>query len=265
MTARRYLLALVVLALCAQGAPAGAAAKDEIKKALDENPDIILDVLRHNRKALFEVVNQAAQEDQARREQEAAEAEKKDFEESFKNPKSPLVDAKTRIRGNKDAKYTLVEYSDFQCPYCSRGYRNVEELMKKYGPDLRFIYKNLPLPFHPQAMPAARYFEAATLQSPEKAWKLHDKLFENQDKLSEVFIKDEAKKLGLNVKRLEADAKGQAVQDRIEADVQEAKRFGFTGTPAFLLNGVPIRGAYPVEHFDSIIERLKSQPKDQKN
>jgi protein-disulfide isomerase len=236
-----------------------APSKDEIKNVLKKNPDILLEVLKDNRKAVFEIINQAAQEEQARRQKEEEEREKKDFEEAFKNPKKPDISAKTRIRGNKDAKYTLVEYSDFQCPYCSRGYQTVEALRKKYGENLRFVYKNLPLSFHPHAMPAAQYYEAAALQSSEKAWQFHDKMFQNQDKLGEAFYKQTAKELGLDVAKLEKDAKSQVVKEKIEADMKEAGEYGFQGTPGFLLNGIPVKGAYPVDFFDSIIARIESK------
>ena len=239
--------------------------RDELKKALDANPDILIDVLKNNKNALFEIVNQAAQEEQARRQQEEEAAEKKEFEESFKSPKTPEINAKTRVRGDAKAKFTLVEYSDFQCPYCGKGFQIMEALRKKYGADIRFIFKNMPLPFHPLAMPAAQYLEAVAMQSSEKAWVFHDKLFQNQDKLSETFYKDTAKALGLNVKKLETDAKSQAVKDRIETDIKEAKNFGFNGTPGFLLNGIPVRGAYPVEFFESIMQRLDPKPQEQKN
>ena len=177
--------------------------KEEIREVLTKNPDLILDVLKENKKALFEIVNQGAQEEQARRQKEEEDKEKKEFDESFKNPKKAAITNTTRIRGNNDAKYTLIEYSDFQCPYCVRGYHNVEALRKKYGANLRFIFKNMPLPFHPQAMPAAQYLEAVALQSPQKAWEFHDKLFQNQDKLSEQFYKDTIKALGLDVAKAE--------------------------------------------------------------
>ncbi len=148
-------LAVLFFAATASAAPT----KDEIQAILKKNPEIMLDVLKENKKVLFDIVNQAAQEEQARRQQEEADSEKKEFDEAFKNPKQPDV-SKAHLRGNKNAKFTLVEYSDFQCPYCSQGYRNVEALRKKYGANLRFYYKNMPLPFHQQAMPAARYFDA---------------------------------------------------------------------------------------------------------
>ncbi len=251
----RILLITAVLTVFGMGAQAAVSA-DQVKKVLNDNPNIILDVLRQNKKAFFEVVTQAAQEEQLRRQQEEEEAQKKDIDEHIKNPLVPAITDKTPVLGNRKARLTLVEYSDFQCPHCSRGHQIVETLRKKYGDDLRFIAKTLPLPFHPQAMPAAQWFKAAALQSAEKSWAFHDKLFENQEKLGEALYKETAKALGLNVEKMEKDAQGQAVKDAIEADTQEAAKFGFTGTPGFLINGVPVRGAYPAEHFESIIEKL---------
>ena len=258
-TAPAVLAAVAAALLCAAVPASAKISKDELKQALKDNPDVLLDVLKDNKKQLFEIVESAAQEEQQRRQQEQEEAAKKEFEESFKNPKKPEITSKTRIRGNKDAKYTLVEYSDFQCPYCARGANTVEALRKKYGGNLRFIYKNMPLPFHPQAMPAAKWFEAVALQSPEKSWLFHDKMFQNQDKLSTDFFKETVKSLGLDAAKAEKDAGSQAVADKIEADSKEGKQMGFDGTPGFLLNGIPVKGAYPVEYFDSIVARLEGK------
>jgi len=236
---------------------------DELRKALEKNPGILIDAIKANKKAILDVINQAAQEDQARVQKEAEEAEKKAYEEAFKNPLKPAIDDKTRIRGEKKAKYTLVEYADFQCPYCAAGYQNVAELSKKHGNEIRFIFKNLPLPSHPQSMAAARWLEAVALQSPEKAWKFHDILFENQDKLGTGFFKKTANDLGLDAERCEREADSQPVKDRIAADMAEASKFGFNGTPAFLLNGIPVNGAYPVEYFEDIIRKLDGTKTDQ--
>jgi protein-disulfide isomerase len=237
--------------------------KAEVRAFLKKNPDVLLEALKDNRKAVFDIVEQAAQEAQMARQQEQEEAAKKDFEDSLKNPKKAEITDKTRIRGNKDAKYTLVEYSDFQCPYCARGFQTVEILRKKYGANLRFIYKNLPLPMHAQAMPAAQWLEAVAIQSPDKAWEFHDKMFQNQDKLGADFFKETVKGLGLDVAKAEQDAKSTAVSDKIDADMKEGKGFGFDGTPGFLFNGVPVRGAYPPSYFDMIISRLEGKPVQQ--
>ena len=243
-------------------AAAKAAADDSLKKELDAHPQALLDFIRDHRQEVFEIVSQAAQEENDKRRKDEEEQEKKDFEDSFKSPKKPVLPDVSRIRGNKDAKYTLVEYSDFQCPYCGRGYQTVEALRKKYGNDLRFVYKDLPLPMHPQALPAAKWFEAAALQSPEKAWELHDKMFQNQQALGDDFFKKTAKELGLDVKKLEADAASQKVMDKIQADEDEAHSYGFQGTPGFLLNGIPVKGAYPVDYFEMIIQRLDNPSAD---
>lgn len=256
---------LALLLVLPAASAAAEISKADLKQALDKNPELILNALRKNKKQLFDMILEAQQEDQIRRQKEAEEKEKKEMDEAFKNPLQPAIDAGTRIRGKKEAKYTLVEYSDFECPYCSRGFQTVEALRKKYGADLRFVFKNMPLPFHPQAMPAAKYLEAVSLQSQEKAWEFHDKLFENQSKLGEDFFKETAKTLGLNLKRLEADVASKAVADTVEADIAEAKKFGFTGTPGFLINGIPLKGAYPPDAFSSIIERLDKEKAEKKD
>jgi protein-disulfide isomerase len=110
------------------------------------------------------------------------------------------------------------------------------------------------------AMPAAKWMEAVALQSPEKGWLFHDKLFQNQSQLSEDFFKKTAKELGVNVDKAAQDAESPAVAQKIENDINEAKSFKFSGTPGFLINGVPLRGAYPIEKFDEIIIRLGIKP-----
>ena len=136
---------------------------------------------------------------------------------------------------------------------------NLEQLRKTHGDKLRVVFKNMPLNFHPQAMPAAQWFEALALQSPEKAWAFHDTLFEHQDKLGEEYFKLLAKDLGLDVAKAAKDAKSEAVKNKIEADIKEAKKFGIEGTPAYLINGVPLRGAYPVEAFEEVISKLQAK------
>lgn len=173
----------------------------ELEKALRKNPDVLIEAIKANRMAIFEIINEATLEQQARAQNEAEEAEKAAYEESF---------------------------------------------------------KHLPLPFHPHAMPAAQWLEAVAIQSPEKAWKFHDILFKNQDRLGADFFRTTAGDLGVDVVKCEKDAQSQAVKDRIAADMDEARNFGFEGTPGFLLNGVPVIGAKPPAHFEDVITRLNS-------
>lgn len=235
----------------------------QLAQALKKNPALITDAIKANPSEFIEALNEAVKSAQAGQAKKRQEDEKKQLEDSFNNPLQAEIRTDEMFRGNKDAKITLVEYSDFECPYCKRGFQTVGELMKKYKGEIRFVYKHLPLSFHPNAMPASKYFEALRLQKEDLAWKFHDELYNNFDKikLGEKFFKSVAKKLGANMKKLAKDKDSQKVKDRIEQDLAEAKKFGFNGTPGFLLNGIPVRGAYPASHFDGLIEELKKRGK----
>lgn len=249
------LLAIAMLTACTS--------KDELKKMLKENPEIITDAIKANPTKFIDALNEAVKSAQEGEGKRREEEEKKALEESFNNPLVAELRSDESFRGNKDAPITLIEYSDFECPFCSRGFATVMELMKKYEGKIRFVYKHLPLSFHPQAMPASQYYEAIRLQSPEKAWQFHDRVYSDQRKLQngEAFLKSIAKDLKVDMKKLESDVKSKEVQARIDADIAEAGKFGFQGTPGFLLNGVPVKGAYPTSHFDGLIEELKKRGK----
>jgi protein-disulfide isomerase len=237
--------------------------KDDLKKMIKENPEIITEAIEANPSQFIEALNKAvkvAQEGEGKRRQDE---EKKSLEDSYNNPIIPNLRADESFRGNKDAPITLVEYSDFECPFCSRGFNTVMELMSKYEGKIRFVYKHLPLSFHPQAMPASQYFEAIRLQSPTKAWEFHDRIYKDQRKLQngEAWLKSIAKELKVDLARLALDVKSETVQKRIDEDMAEAAKFGFQGTPGFVINGIPVKGAYPINHFEGIVEELKKRGK----
>ena len=136
--------------------------------------------------------------------------------------------------------------------------------MQEYGDKVRVVYKHLPLSFHTHALIAAQYFEAIAIQSPKTAYKFHDTLFENQNALKsggKKFLAKTAKKLGVNMKKLEKDLNSKAVMATIQADIEEANGFGFQGTPAFMVNGVSLYGALPYPAFKQIIDRHLSEAK----
>lgn len=247
--------ALVVATACTS--------KDDLKKMMKENPEIITEAIKANPEKFIDALNEAVKSAQDGQAKKREEEEKKALEDSFNNPLVAELRADESFRGNKDAQITLVEYSDFECPFCSRGFNTVQELLKKYEGKIRFVYKHLPLSFHPQAMPASQYYEAIRLQDPAKAWKFHDEVYNNQRKLQngEAFLKATAKSVGADMNKLAKDIKSEAVQKRIDADMAEAAKFGFQGTPGFLLNGIPVKGAYPTSHFDGLIEELKKRGK----
>lgn len=230
----------------------------QLKETIEKDPSIVFAAIEKDPEKFIEIVNKAAREAQAKVAQKQAGEETTKRDEEFKNPLKPEIDDARAIWGPKDAPITLVEYSDFQCPYCSRGFQTVEEVKKAYAGKVRFIFKHLPLDFHPMAMPAAKYFEAIARQSPEKAYKFHDMVFSNQGDLGtkkEAFLKETAKKIGADMKKLDKDLADTKLMDRIQKDTEEAKKFGISGTPGFIINGVSLKGAYPFPEFKTIIDR----------
>jgi predicted DsbA family dithiol-disulfide isomerase len=112
-------------------------------------------------------------------------------------------------------------------------------------------------------MIASQYYEAIRLQSAEKAFKFHDKIYDEQKKLDngEAFLKDIAKSVGADMAKLAKDVNSEAVIKRIKDDEAEAGKYGFQGTPGFILNGIPVKGAYPVEHFVGLVDELVKRGK----
>jgi protein-disulfide isomerase len=243
---------------------AGCTSKSQLEKTLADNPEILFNAIKANPKKFLDTVNEAVRTAQESGREDEKKAEEARMEAEFKNPKTPVVDDKSIIFGKKDAPVTIVVYSDFECPYCSRGYQTVKQVEKEYGDKVRIVYKDLPLDIHPMAMPAAKWFEAVAMQDVKKAEKFHDAVYENQKELRdgrEKFLKDTAKKVGANVAKAEKDVSSDAVAAKIKKDMDEAQKFEFSGTPGYLINGVSIRGAYPFPEFKKIIDRILAEKK----
>lgn len=237
--------------------------KESVGKLLKENPTILTDAIKANPEQFITALNEAVKGAQAGQRKKQEDDEKKKLEESFNNPLTASIDKHDVVRGTKGAPLTIIEYSDFECPFCSRGYQTVLELLKKYDGKIQFVYKHLPLSFHPNAMPAAQYYEAIAMQSKDKAGKFHDELFENFSKIKsgEKFFKSVAKKLKVDMKKLAKDLDSEFVKARIKEDMDEAKKYGFQGTPGFLFNGIPVKGAYPASHFEKLVTELTKRGK----
>lgn len=189
-------------------------------------------------------------------EKTAAEAEVKELEEQFKNP-IKVDPGNSPARGDKNAKITIVEFSDFQCPYCQRAASTMEELMKEYPNQIKLVFKNMPLPFHSEAEPAAKAALAAHEQG--KFWEMHDELFANQQRLGAATYEELAKKIGLDVEKFKRDMNDPKLQKAIEEDKELGKKLGVQGTPGFFVNGVQVRGARPAPYFKNIIDRWLKQ------
>ncbi len=224
-------------------------AKEDIKAVLKENPEIVIDVLRENDEEILKIINAAVLKERAKIEEEKRKVD-------AQNPKIPVIEKTRPVRGNPNAPVTMVEYSDFQCPFCRRALPTVKSVLKKYEGKVRLIYKHLPLSFHKFALLASQYFEAIALQDHKKAWVFHDLVFENQRSLEkgESALKKLAKEAGADMGRLSADVKSNEVIMQVNKDIAESKKFGFTGTPTFLINGFMLVGAQPEQAFTKIIE-----------
>lgn len=230
----------------------------QLKKAIENDPSIVFSAIEKDPQGFIEIVNKAAKSAQANGAEKAAKDEVAKREEEFKNPVKPEVQEERVIWGKKDARVTIVEYSDFECPYCQRGAEAIDQVLKAYPNDVRVLLKHLPLDFHPKALPAAKYFEAVAKQNQALSKKFHDEIFRNQNDLKakgEDFLKSTAKKLGVDMAKLNRDLSDEKIATRISSDTAEAQKFGFSGTPGFLINGVSLRGAYPFSEFKKIIDQ----------
>lgn len=258
---KRLTLLGIVAALSLTSCMSDKKLAESMKKTMKENPEILYEAIKADPAEFLMVVQQAAQDAKSVMEDKKREAESKAFEESFNNPLKPTIRDDESIRGTKGAPLVLIEYSDFECPFCSRGFDVVSGMLNKYKGKVQFIYKHLPLSFHKQAMIASQYYEAIRLQSEQKAFDFHDVIFKKQSKLrnGEKFLKAEAKSLGVNMSRLAKDIKSEKVKKRIEEDMAEARKFNIQGTPGFVLNGIPVKGAYPLSYFEKIVEKLKEK------
>ncbi len=156
--------------------------------------------------------------------------------------------------GPEAAAVTIVEFSDFQCPYCRRAVPIIKELRSRYPQDVRVVYRHLPLEaIHPRARPAAEAASCAEDQG--HFWEFHDRLFEAKAALTASGLRAHAEAIGLDLDAYDGCVTAGTYRDDVTADLEAARAAGITSTPAFLVNGVLLTGAQPVEAFERLIER----------
>ena len=229
----------------------------DIERQLQQHPDILYRVIEQHPAEFITALNKAAQVAQAELQKNAVRDASAKMDVEFQTPKVPALDHRIAF-GNEDAPVTIVEYSDFQCPYCRREREVLVEVMRKYGDRVRLVVKQTPLDMHPQAMLSALTYEAVAHQDPAKAFKLYDELFNNQARLGAqgaAYLDEAVKTVGADVTRAKSDAQSAAVKATVAADLAEFQKFGFIGTPAFLINGVSLEGSRPAAEFERIIDR----------
>ena len=164
-----------------------------------------------------------------------------------------------QARGPADARVTIIEFSDFQCPFCQRAKPVLDEIATRYPNDVRIVYRNLPLDsLHPRARASAEAAQCAAEKN--KFWEYHDRLFANNRALGDEDLRKYAKEVGLDAAAFDECVKSRRHKDRVEADVQEAKRLGITGTPAFVVNGILMSGLQTADSFDDVIKEELGGP-----
>jgi protein-disulfide isomerase len=172
-------------------------------------------------------------------------------------PPRQAVEAKGPSRGPANAPITIVEFSDFECPYCSRAEETVSEVMRVYGDKIRLVFRDLPLPNHQNAPKAAEAAHCAGEQ--DKYWEMHAKLFANQRALEVPSLKGYAKDLKLDQARFDKCLDSGATAALVEANKKAGNEAGVNGTPAFFVNGVLISGAQPFDAFKEVIDAELAQ------
>lgn len=179
---------------------------------------------------------------------------------SLARPEQPRVTfAQTKLtRGREDAAVTVVEFSDFQCPYCRSASATVRQLVERYGDRVRIVFKHLPLSIHPNAFKAAQASVCAAEQG--RFWEYHDRLFATEE-LALPALTETAQGLGLDLRRFSGCMQSEASAEAVREDMREASRLGLRGAPTFFVNGVQMNDDHGFATFAAVIdEQLGAQP-----
>lgn len=167
----------------------------------------------------------------------------------------PAVNSNDHIHGNPYAALELVEYGDYECPFCGRAYPIIKSIQRELGLDLKFVFRNFPLSkIHPHAFSAAVATEAASLQ--KKFWEMHALIFENQNALEKKNIFRFAEIIGLNHTLFKIDLQQKAIIDKVENDVESGLRSGVNKTPTFFVNGIKYDGMFS---GDQLLHYLRNE------
>jgi protein-disulfide isomerase len=227
--------------------------REIVYKAIRENPEAVMDVLKVKNIEVFHIVEKGSRDLAERRREERLKLD-------LANPKKPKIDLGRPFIGEANAPITIVEYSDFQCFYCGKAARTMQDLVEKYPKKIRVFFKHMPL--HEMSRIEAMYFEAIAAQSAENAWKFHDMAFDRREdilKEKESVLQEITNFLAVDEARLKKDLGRKEIVDIVSDDLKEGRSFGFDATPSFLINGVSVVGAFPFEEFERIIRLIEEK------
>jgi protein-disulfide isomerase len=226
----------------------------EIQKLFDDNKAQLqgqtLDQLKPR------IVEYLKQQKQAERRQAFLNELKAKYKTTV-NLKPPVVKVETAnrpFRGGANAPVTIVEFSDYQCPFCKRAEGVIDQVVEKYGDKVKVVFRDFPLPMHNQARLAHEAANCAAEQGTDKFWQYHAKLFANQQALGEDKLKSYAGEVGLNQAKFDECLAKKPFKAAIDKDIAAGQKVGVTGTPAFFINGRMVTGAQPLEKFQEVID-----------
>jgi protein-disulfide isomerase len=227
--------------------------KEQVLKTIRENPEVVMDILKDKNIEVLQIVEKGSRDLAEKKREERLQLD-------LANPKKPKIDMTRPVFGDPHAPITIVEYSDFQCFYCGKAARIVQDLGVKYPQKIRVFFKHMP--FHEMSGIEAMYFEAIARQSVENAWKFHDIAFDRREEIlkdKERALQEIVNLLGVDDVKLKKDLDSKELADLLSEDSKEARSFGFDATPSFLINGVSLVGAVPLEEFEKVIRLVEEK------
>ncbi|CCO24479.1 DsbA family protein [Maridesulfovibrio hydrothermalis] len=231
--------------------------KEQITETLRDNPQIVLEAMRENSMDVLAIVESGIDvRDEMKRQAK--------FEAEINNPFNPKIWSERISLGSKDAPVTIVEYTDFLCPYCSKGAKVVKNLVTSNPEKYRLVFKHLPL--HEESRELAVVFEALSLLDKDLAFKFHDLAFARQKELFQdkngIVLGQILQEIDVDLEMLQEKLQSAQVQTYLLSDEKEAREFGLDATPTFLINGVSIRGYLPADKFENMVGLiLEKSPK----
>ncbi|MFH0995274.1 MAG: DsbA family protein [Pseudomonadota bacterium] len=229
--------------------------RDQVLKTIRENPEVVMDVLKEKKFEVLQIVEKGSRDQVENKREERLQLD-------LANPKNPKIDSARPFIGDPNASITIVEYSDFQCFYCAKAAGTMKDLVNKYPQKIRVVFKHMP--FHEMSRIEAMYFEAIARQSAEKAWSFHDIVFDRREDIKKEknsALQEIANHLSVDETRLKMDLESKEMADMIGEDQKEGQSFGFDATPSFLINGVAVVGAVPIEEFERVIRLIEEKKK----
>ncbi|MBH8560798.1 DsbA family protein [Nostoc sp. CENA67] len=212
----------------------------------------VLQIIRNHPEVIREAL-QAEQQQQQQQQQQAKQYIKQLLQE---NPSSVI--GESPVTGATEKKIVLIEFSDFQCPYCAKAHKTLKQFIAKHKNEVTLVYKHYPLnSIHPEAIAAAKAAWAAQAQG--KFWPYQDALFSKQDQLGETLYIALSKKLKLDLEQFNQQRNSEEVNTAIEKDKELAEKLGIRGTPFFFINGETLSGAVPLSKLESVLAHALSE------